>query len=298
MEERNLWVLSAGDKRRANGKNVTPVHLFSTMDELALGAEQPLIIETQNLTVLHKAAEYAAQKGYDLVSPDPAQNLEIMARQNALAGEEIAEGELGPSKQKMVAVDLPEVEPAAKTTQKAVETDDLADFSKIEKDTQSLPDPFSNTESTKGPTKGPTKLDFPAKNPPEVLAKRFGIARAKDHGNRIVITRMGMLAVTPPQRRARHELVTAALLKSRERFGDLVRVEGNKAFEKAVIHAAIEQGIPLEMGSERGEKLYALALQGEEKRLARMKGQLSQSQSQQVEAQGKEKGKNGREIGF
>ena len=101
---------------------------------------------------------------------------------------------------------------------------------------------------------------------------------AKDHGNRIVITRMGMLAVTPPQQRERHDLVSAALLKSRERFGEPVRVTGNKAFEAATIKAAIEQGIPLEMGSDRGEKAYALALANEKKRgLEKAMGTLAPS---------------------
>jgi hypothetical protein len=130
--------------------------------------------------------------------------------------------------------------------------------------------------------------DFPEKRPAEVLAHRWSVPTAKDHGNRIVITRMGMLAVTPPQKRERHDLVSAALLKSRERFGDPVRVTGNKAFENAVIKAAIEQGIPLEMGSDRGEKAYSLALANEKKRgLEKATGTLTPSRERGAPAKGK-----------
>ena len=45
-----------------------------------------------------------------------------------------------------------------------------------------------------------------------------------------------------------------------------------------MIKAAIEQGIPLEMGSDRGEKAYALALANEKKRgLEKAMGTLTPS---------------------
>ena len=383
-EEKDLWTLSAGEQHRASGKNRSASYMFANMDELvASGNGQPLVIDADDEKVLNKAADYAAQKGYDLVSPDPEQNLKIMAKQNAMAGEEIAEGQLEPSSQLQIGVapqqgvapenadvekqkalerlgrdkeDLYEfdraidysddprmrereraesakkhAEIAARETEyqekgwlptaekvKRVETDDpAADIAKIAEQTKALPDPFAqqapagvqsphHTQDLRRPQ------DFPEKRPAEVLAHRWGVPRAKDHGNRIVVTRMGMLAVTPPQQRERHDLVSAALLKSRERFGEPVRVTGNKAFENAVIKAAIEQGIPLEMGSDRGEKAYALALQNEKKRgLEKSMGQLAPSKEREKALQGaalqaaalpgatpeKAKGK-GRELGM
>lgn len=339
-EDRDLWALSAGEQSCTNGKNVTPVHLYSKMDELA-AMGQPLVIETDDEKVLNKAAEYAAQKGYDLASPDPEQNLKIITKQNALAGEEIAEGELGPSKQKALealAHDQQALEefdaaipysddPSMRDSERAesarrhaeieareeeyremgwlpkqeparqVEQDDpVADIAKIAEQTKALPDPIPAPAQKEpdAPDAGvrpqrPAPLSFPEKRPAEVLARRLRVPTVKDHGNRIVVTRMGMLAVTPPQRRERQDLVSAALLKARERFGDPVRVTGNKAFENAVIRAAIEQGIPLEMGSDRGEKAYALALRGEEKRLAKTMGQLSPAKERAIEkGQGRE----------
>ncbi len=354
MAEKDLWTLSMGDNTVSSGKNLKPTHLFSTMDTLVAhrkfnGSEPaPLVIETDDEKVLNKAAEYAAQKGYDLVSPDPEQNLKIITKQNAMAGEEIAEGQLEPSiqlqkgvaplqgvtpenadveKQKALerlgkdkedlyefdrAIDYSDdprmrereraesakkhAEIAAREKEygekgwlptpekvKQVETDDpAADIAKIAEQTKALPDPFpkpaqKEQDGQAAPRPAPD-MSFPEKRPAEVLAHRWGVPRAKDHGNRIVVTRMGMLAVTPPQQRERHDLVSAALLKSRERFGEPVRVTGNKAFENAAIKAAIEQGIPLEMGSDRGEKAYALALANEKKRgLEKSMGQLTPS---------------------
>ena len=342
-EEKELWKLSAGDKQRASGKSRSASFLFANMDELA--GNGTIVIETEDDKVLNKAAEYAAQKGYDLASPDPEQNLKIIAKQNAMAGEDIAEGQLEPSTRIQKVVE-PEKEPADAEKRKAldqlakdkrdldafdaaiaysddrsqrakehaeskirhaeiaerekeyqekgwlpparlpkpkkvkqVETDDpAADIAKTAEQTKVQPEPFQQSQDGQGAR----PVDFSEKRPAEVLAERWKVPLAKDHGNRIVITRMGMLAVTPPQRRERHELVSAALLKARERFGEPVRVTGNKAFEAAVIKAAIEQGIPLEMGSDRGEKAYALALQGEEKRLAKTMGTLAPSKTHEV----------------
>ena len=358
-EEKILWKLSAGDQKRASGKNRSASFMYSNMDELAqAGNGQPIIIETEDDKVLNKAAEYAAQKGYDLASADPEQNLKIITKQNAMAGEEIAEGQLEPSIQlqrepetdaeaeKRKALDKlvedkaslngfwqdisasddpqdkardvkkanelaaeiaarekdyqekgwlpPAVAPQPEIAAKAPEQDDpAADIAKIAEQTKALPDPFpkpAQKEQDGSDIAGvqpPAGVQaFPEKRPAEVLAHRWGVPRAKDHGNRIVITRMGMLAVTPPQQRERHDLVSAALLKSRERFGEPVRVTGNTAFEDAVIKAAIEQGIPLEMGSDRGEKAYALALQSEKKRgLEKSMGQLAPSKEREKDLQ-------------
>ncbi len=351
-EEKSLWALSVGDQKRVSGKSRSATFMYSNMDELAQGGNgQPIIIETDDEKVLNKAAEYAAQKGYDLASADPEQNLKIIAKQNAMAGEEIAEGQLEPSiklqkavaplqavapddeKQKaleQLAKDRAEVRslwqdlsasddpddkardakkakaleaeiterekayrekgwlpPASlpnpeKAAEKALEQDDpAADIAKIAEQTKALPDPFAQPEQ--GDRKDPVAQDFPEFRPAKTLAHRWSVPTAKDHGNRIVITRMGMLAVTPPQKRERHDLVSAALLKSRERFGEPVRVTGNKAFEAAVIKAAIEQGIPLEMGSDRGEKAYALALANEKKRgLEKAMGTLAPSKEREA----------------
>ena len=351
-EEKSLWALSVGDQKRVSGKSRSATFMYSNMDELAQGGNgQPIIIETEDEKVLNKAAEYAAQKGYDLASADPEQNLKIIAKQNAMAGEEIAEGQLEPSiklqkavaplqavapddeKQKaleQLAKDRAEVRslwqdlsasddpddkardakkakaleaeiterekayrekgwlpPASlpnpeKAAEKALEQDDpAADIAKIAEQTKALPDPFAQPEQ--GDRKDPVAQDFPEFRPAKTLAHRWSVPTAKDHGNRIVITRMGMLAVTPPQKRERHDLVSAALLKSRERFGEPVRVTGNKAFEAAVIKAAIEQGIPLEMGSDRGEKAYALALANEKKRgLEKAMGTLAPSKEREA----------------
>lgn len=375
LQKKELWTLSAGEQRRASGKNRSASFMFANMDELvASGNGQPLVIDTDDEKVLSKAAEYAAQKGYDLVSPDPEQNLKIMAKQNAMAGEDIAEGQLEPSiqlqrepenadteKQKQKALDQlakdksglngfwqsiassDDPQDKARDMKKANEIE--AEIAAREKDYQEkgwlppagLPKPEKTAEKavddpaadiakiaaqmkvdaevplSEQPLAGEQPLRrpqaFPEKRPAEVLAEKWRVPRAKDHGNRIVITRMGMLAVTPPQRRERHELVSAALLKSRERFGEPVRVTGNKAFEDAVIKAAIEQGIPLEMGSDRGEKAYALALQNEKKRgMEKAMGQLAPSKTREVSMPGatlpgqgadsaKGKGK-GRELGI
>jgi hypothetical protein len=353
-EEKDLWSLSTGDNTVSSGKNLKPTHLFSTMDTLVAhrqfnnGSEPaPLVIETDDEKVLNKAAEYAAQKGYDLAASTPEQNLQIKAVQDKVVGEEIADGELGPSKQKaldLLVIDkkvleefdaaipysddptmraseraesakrhaeiaarekgyqekgwLPKPAPAveeaplsklegiARGAAPAEKDDPAADIAKIAEQTKALPDPFPKPAQKEqdGPLAGvqPPRpapdLSFPEKRPAELLAHRWTVPTVKDHGNRIVITRMGMLAVTPPQQRERHDLVSAALLKSRERFGEPVRVTGNKAFEAAVIKAAIEQGIPLEMGSDRGEKAYALALANEKKRgLEKAMGTLTPS---------------------
>ncbi len=345
-EEKDLWTLSLGDSTVSSGNNSKATHMFSMMDTLVAhrqfnGSEPaPLVLETDDEKVLNKAAEYAAQKGYDLVASTPEQNLQIKAVQDKVAGEEIADGELGPSKQKaldLLGIDkkvleefdaaipysddptmraseraesakrhakiaareedyrekgwlpparlptpapavekdpLSKLEDIARGAASAEKDDPAADIAKIAAQTKALPDPFPKPAAQKeqdGPLAGAQpprpapEMSFPEKRPAEVLAHRWTVPTAKDHGNRIVITRMGMLAVTPPQQRERHDLVSAALLKSRERFGEPVRVTGNKAFENAVIKAAIEQGIPLEMGSDRGEKAYALALANEKK---------------------------------
>ncbi len=362
MAEKDLWKLSLGDNTVSSGKNLKPTHLFSTMDTLVAhrqfnGSEPaPLVIETDDEKVLNKAAEYAAQKGYDLVASTPEQNLQIKAVQDKVAGEEIADGELGPSKQKaldLLGIDkkvleefdaaipysddptmraseraesakrhaeiaareedyrekgwlpparlptpapavekdpLSKLEDIARGAAPAEKDDPAADIAKIAEQTKALPDPFPKPAQKEqdGPLAGAQtprpapEMSFPEKRPAEVLAHRWTVPTAKDHGNRIVITRMGMLAVTPPQQRERHDLVSAALLKSRERFGEPVRVTGNKAFEAAVIKAAIEQGIPLEMGSDRGEKAYALALANEKKRgLEKAMGTLTPSKSKE-----------------
>lgn len=355
-EEKELWKLSSGEQRRASGKNRSASHMYSNMDELAQsgqnpagGDRQPIIIETEDDKVLNKAAEYAAQKGYDLASPDPEQNLKIIAKQNAMAGEEIAEGQLEPSiklqkavaplqavdpdleKQKaleQLTADKAEVsglwqslassddpDDKARDAKKARELeaeiaerekayqekgwlpkpavakdvdDPAADIAKITEQTKALPDPFAQpgepeAKAPAGVQPPAQPQDFPEFRPAKTLAQRWMVPTAKDHGNRIVITRMGMLAVTPPQKRERHDLVSAALLKSRERFGEPVRVTGNKAFEAAVIKAAIEQGIPLEMGSDRGEKAYALALANEKKRgLEKAMGTLAPSKEREA----------------
>ncbi len=348
-EEKDLWKLSLGDSTVSSGNNSKATHMFSMMDTLVAhrrfnGSEPaPLVIETDNDKVLNKAAEYAAQKGYDLVASTPEQNLQIKAVQDKVVGEEIADGELGPSKQKaldLLIIDKKVLEefdaaipysddPTMRASERAesakrhaeiaarekgyqekgwlpkpapaveedplsklediargaapVEKDDpAADIAKIAAQTKALPDPFPKPASKEqaGPAapRPAPEMSFPEKRPAEVLAHRWTVPTAKDHGNRIVITRMGMLAVTPPQQRERHDLVSAALLKSRERFGEPVRVTGNKAFEAATIKAAIEQGIPLEMGSDRGEKAYALALANEKKRgLEKAMGTLAPS---------------------
>ncbi|MBU2862010.1 hypothetical protein HF290_16980 [Acidithiobacillus ferrooxidans] len=354
-EEKSLWALSAGDQKRVSGKSRSATFMYSNMDELAQGGNgpaggdrQPIIIETEDDKVLGKAAEYAAQKGYDLASADPEQNLKIITKQNAMAGEDIAEGQLEPSiklqkgvgplqavdpdvekqkaleqltadkaevsglwqslassddpddkardakKAKALEAEITEREKAYRekgwlppaslpnpeeAAEKALEQDDpVADIAKIAEQTKALPDPFAQPEQgVQNPVQQQAQ-DFPEFRPAKTLAHRWSVPTAKDHGNRIVITRMGMLAVTPPQKRERHDLVSAALLKSRERFGEPVRVTGNKAFENAVIKAAIEQGIPLEMGSDRGEKAYALALANEKKRgLEKAMGTLTPS---------------------
>ncbi len=380
--EKDLWVLHAGDQTRTSGKNKKAAHLITNMDEMAATVGGTLIIETDEEKVLAKAAEYATQKGYDLISPVPEQNLQIKAIQEKLAGEEIGEGELGPSLQKQrdvqpdpeeekqklleaLAADRqslenfdhdmaysedpvswkselaeskrrhaeldareaeyqekgwlpkkaePEAEvavpgaapavvpeapkkgfgvhaPEADPAQQGI--DPVADIAQMAEQAKAQKNPFHDAElENQNPKKAlaPAPMDFPEKRPAEVLATRFKVPTAKDHGNRLVITKMGMLAVYPPQFRKREELVTATLLKARERFGDPVRVTGNKAFENEVIKAAIAQGIPLEMGSDRGEKAYALALQGEQKYLAKTMGKLEPSKERAVEKAAPAKG--------
>ncbi len=355
-DEKDLWFAQRGNQTRTSGKSVSATFMFSALDELATSSLTlgPIIIETDSEKVLTKAAEYAAQKGYDLVSPDPEQNLKIIAVRNDLAGEEIAEGSMGPSITKALqAAALPEVpvpgatlvpdkaetekqsalaqlakdqkaledfhqavpfsddagvrvreaeeyrkrkaelderekgfqekgwlpgatpeqgatpavekEAAAKPRafgQPAEKADDVAaDIAKIAEQTAELPDPFKPRVPRPEQQEDSVQQQFPVKAPPDVLAHRYGFPTVRDHGNRLTVTQLGMLAVTPSQQREREAHLTLALLKARERFGDPVRITGNPAFEKTVIDLAIAQGIPLEMGTERGEKAYAKALE-------------------------------------
>lgn len=355
-EKKISWALSVGDKKITNGKNTTAAYMLSQMDSLAAeGAGQPIVIETDVDKVLKTGAEYAAQKGYDLVSADPAQNLKIIEAQKALAGEDIAEGSLAPSaalEQQQPAPD-PELEKkqaleklaqdrrdvntlrleasySEDPTQRArefaqakaieaeinerekafrekgwllakqptdqeqppvskVQADNaVEDIAKIGAQMKSAPNPFHDN-SVEAP-EGPAVQRFPLKNPPEVIAlTRHKYPAAKDHGDKLVITRMGMLAVTPTQKRDRADLVQAMLLKSRERFGEPVRITGNAPFEQEVIKAAIAQGIPLEMTSVHGEKAYAKALEAQQRQKPGLgvAGQMAQSVQKEAPAKGK-----------
>lgn len=307
--EENLWTLSAGDKRVASGKNRTATYMLSRMDGLAAECTgQPILIETDDDKVLKKGAEYAAQKGYDLVSADPAQNLKIIEAQKTLAGEDIAGGSLAPSDtlEKQQPAPSPElekkqaleklaqdrrdldVEPKRAQPTHGVEVQPDADIAKIGEQMKSTPNPFhdNNVEAPEAPA----AQRFPLKNPPEVIAlTRHKYPAAKDHGDKLVITRMGMLAVTPTQKRDRADLVQAMLLKSRERFGEPVRITGNAPFEQEVIKAAIAQGIPLEMTSVHGEKAYAKALEAQQRQKPGLgvAGQMAQSIQKEAPAKGK-----------
>ena len=336
------WTLSVGDKKITNGKNTTAAYMLSQMDSLAAeGAGQPLVIETDVDKVLKTGAEYAAQKGYDLVSADPAQNLKIIEAQKAIIGEDIAEGSLEPSvtlelqqpapdpelekkqaleklaqdrrdvntlraeasysddptqrarefaQAKAIEAEIierekafrekgwlpplenqsphqeqPPIERAQPAPVSKVQADNaVEDIAKIGEQMRAAPASFHGNEVEAPET--PTVQRFPVKAPPEVIAlTRHKYAAAKDHGDKLVITRMGMMAVTPAQKRDRADLVQAMLLKSRERFGEPVRITGNAPFEQEVIKAAIAQGIPLEMTSVHGEKAYAKALEAQQK---------------------------------
>jgi hypothetical protein len=118
-EKDYLWKLSSGAHSRAGARGMKPAQMYAHMDELAQagngpagGDGQPIVIETDDEKVLNKAAEYAAQKGYDLAAPDPEQNLQIITKQHEMAGEEIAEGQLEPSILRQKGVE-PEPESAA-----------------------------------------------------------------------------------------------------------------------------------------------------------------------------------------
>lgn len=396
-DEQDLWVVHSGTKTVKSGENKKAALLISTMDEMAVAGQGPIILDTEDDKVLKKAAEYAAQKGYPLVSSTPEQNLKIAEFQRPIFGEDIADGAFGPSAihlkkespdkyhdyntiidktldklpegfetvievQASVVRDgvlmntigkLPEdkfnhweavrlirqtdlsqpaisdgnppqviverhpfseaeqaanqamdmrkepvtverlknvIDPELDTEnaehprnallkkliaerEKTVEVDKtakmddpLADINAIVAQNKKQKNPFDD-EMDKKKSLGIQPVAFPEIHPPAKLTHRFGVATSMDYGNRLVVTRMGMMAITPPQFRKRDELIADTLLKARERFGEPVRVTGNKGFEQAAIKAAIAQGIPLEMASDRGVEAYQLALNNEKKRL-------------------------------
>lgn len=367
-KEASVWTLSMdGEPTISDDGDTRPSHLKTQMD--TLGAKgKSLVIETENEEVLRKAAEYALQNRYDLVSALPEQNLKIQEIQNALSPEkEIAGGELGPSQQQQKEIQkkldqLATDKEALKEYDRNIDYSDdretrarewkksderHAELNAREKDYQEkgwLPTPEPEPEkqpevATKAPKKtrsrktkakendgvnqqvvvqepekqagdpkktveGPEEQQapslFPEKRPAEVLSRHLLIPTVKDHGNRLVITRMGMMATTPPHFRERDELVANTLMMARERFGEPVRVTGHgpiagRFFEDAVIKAAIANGIPLEMASDRGEKAYAKALaKHKESVLTKDIGTFGPSKQQE---QKKEQGR-GRELGL
>lgn len=341
----SLWVLNMdGEPTISDGGNTRPSYLKTQMD--ALGTKgKTMIIETENEEVLRKAAEYALQNRYDLVSALPEQNLIIQKIQNALSPEkEIAGGELGPSQQQQKWIqqkleklaqdkkDLEQPGVAEKAPQKtrarksktagkdaAVAVDAAQEAGSEQPDTTGA----KKAAKGKGQGQGESAADiaddigrmaqqpmpnpmqqepsfmFPEKRPAEVLSRRLLIPTAKDHGNRLVITRMGMMAITPPHVRERDALIANTLLMARERFGEPVRVTGHgmvagRFFEDAVIKAAIANDITLEMASDRGEKAYAKALEKhKESVLSRDIGTLGPSKQRE---QKKEQSHGGREL--
>jgi len=292
------WKLSVG-KKEISGKDRKS--LFSAMDELVAGGDgSPLVVETESDLVLDRAAEYAAQKGYDLVAPTPEQNLRITGKQNALAGEEIVGGDFEPSLERHRV--------------KVVEADDHSDEKQKQKTAPAPDDPqkidvakvFGDIlDKTSEPKKKdePTRQQFPKIVPPKTLAERWKIPTVKDHGDKITVTRMGMMNLTPKLAKERDALVAAALLKARERFGEPVRVTpagglnklAGRAFEEAAIRAAIAQGVKLEMATERGRKLYEQALE-KERHLAKSRGSFEPSRQKEKEralpAPARDKGKS------
>jgi len=243
-----MWKLKAGDVEREDGGNKHKTFLFGQMDELSKGGV-PLVIETNSDKVLDAAAEYAAQKGYDLAAPTPEQNLRIMEKQKQVVREDIDGGELGPSVQRQQEPEDPKkkAEPEQSTAN-------------IMKDWPTLkPQPVDKQTTKEKPL-------FPHKDPPDVPVRtKRGYPAIKDYGDKIRVTRVAMLAVTPPQKRDRDEILKVALVQARERYGEPVRVQGGKAFEVSIVRLAVAQGIPLEMASERGQKLYREALLAKEK---------------------------------
>lgn len=319
-----VWILSAdGEPTISDDGNTKPANLKTQMDTLGTKGKT-LVIETENEAVLQKAAEYALQKRYDLVSALPEQNLKIQQIQNALSPEkEIAGGELGPSITVQKTRDAEEPSQDAGTPQKKAQakskgkaepkktpevgesTEEIvADIQRMAEaplpQTSLDPKKKQELEEDKQTTNRIAPVLFPEKRPAEVLSRRLMIPTVKDHGNRLVITRMGMMATTPPHFRERDELVAQTLMAARERFGEPVRVTGHGAiagrfFEDAVIKAAIAQGIPLEMASDRGEKAYAKALEKhKESVLQKDIGSLGPSKQHE---QKKEQGR-GRELKF
>ncbi|QER45287.1 LPD7 domain-containing protein [Acidithiobacillus caldus] len=242
-----LWKLKAGEVEREDGGNRNKTFLFGQMDELAKGGV-PLVIETESDKALDAAAEYAAEKGYDLAATTPEQNLRILEKQKQVTREDVDGGELGPSVQQQ------QREPVAPAKKKDEPEKSTAE---ILKDWPTLkPEPLDKQ----------TKPLFPHKDPPDIPVRtKRGYPAIKDHGDKIRVTRIAMLAVTPPQKRDRDEILKAALVQARGRYGEPVRVSGGKAFEAGIVRLAVEQGMPLEMASERGKKLYQEALLAKEK---------------------------------
>lgn len=270
-KDKDLWRLSAvggNGQIRRGAPDTKPAYLFGVMDEMAQGG-QPLVIETDSEKVLTVAAEYAARKGYDLSAPLHEQNLAIIAAQQKLAGEEIPDGSLGPGLAKRIAPEtaLAEEDGPGKPTEPGK--------------TQEDPDK-AVAQAKPEPGKAARQL-FPVKNPPEVIARtKRGYPAVRDHGDRIAVTRVAMLAVTPPQKRDRDALLHAALLQARERFGEPVRVSGNSVFEREIARLAVAQGIPLEMTSVNGERHYQKLLERQaEKPGLGMSGQLQPAEKTQ-----------------
>ena len=116
------------------------------------------------------------------------------------------------------------------------------------------------------------------------MTSRRGAPYVKDHGDQIAVTRRATLAITRRGKDEREQAISTALMAARERFGEPVRIYGNKAFVDETIKQAVQQGIKLEPAGYYAEKEYARVMTGELKRRekALQAGNMAPSKSKNV----------------
>ena len=167
---------------------------------------------------------------------------------------------------------------------KAPAEDIAAEIGEIAKASESSPmDPFA--QNTSPNRSAPEALKYPRKSPPEILmTSRRGAPYVKDHGDQIAVTRRATLAITRRGKDEREQAISTALMAARERFGEPVRIYGNKAFVDETIKQAVQQGIKLEPAGHYAEKEYARVMAGELKlrEKALQAGNMAPSKSKEV----------------
>ena len=175
--------------------------------------------------------------------------------------------------------------PAPEAHQSASEADRTADEIRQVAQASELPPLNSGVQNAAPNRPAPETPKYPRKSPPEILmTSRRGAPYVKDHGDQIAVTRRATLAITRRGKDEREQAISTALMAARERFGEPVRIYGNKAFVDETIKQAVQQGIKLEPAGYYAEKEYARVMTGELKRRekALQAGNMAPSKSKGV----------------